>query len=911
MVTNQSNDGTGAFYITSLSSELDQGNFVSPSQILQENSPFDWNIDSVVWTGDRWWVRDSSEDGINSKGYIVSSGSNPLTSTWSLVNVADPSNTAGFGAEVEYWEDAGGTIDGVHWFVAANGDGQVIASSDGGETFVTSIPQPYTDTVAGITSAAESTISFDDEDTEPESESVGEKIILSNAVPSSYNGTYYVVKRGLLYNITTRGIKNTNWVEGTYSDIEISEGVFVEITINSEGGIGQYTITDNGGVLFDYTDTFNILGSVFGGTDDTDDMTLYVDGLDNSDYYLYTDSDLEVPFDTTGLNAFVSADVLFSHGQFIDSLGFGLEKFIAGNDDEELFTSSDLESWTKVNDQTEEGFEFWNDISFNPEFLASDVTTSDTGNITFDGVEIRGIATEQRNGLIKLVPAVSLDEYSFLDYGQFVQIYPTNTYDAPHIHIAAGIGGETEGDIFLGDDNKYVQVNHNGEVSIQSYDSEEDNTYNWTFGNDGDLELPENGGIVFDRANTTIRVGMGFHIASGEGISIDAIDETDPDNLIYKNWHFSPDGGLTFPDNTVQTTAWTGILPNPTYSGSDEIGEATPAPLNLNNSAEATLLTQLNLINTGGQAGSGSAIDFWTYTSTNDVPEVRLGAVDAGNYSADFSIALKGTGNSGNGELTTTWTFGTDGNLTLPGNIQASDDLSITVPSGIPSDVFNINSEGGWGSHTNPLATTGGTGTGLTVNASSSQENGYIDTVTIAEAGSGYTDGDAITITNASNLTASFTINVEAPSWEFGSNGDLTLPGNIVDSTGVNQTAQRVEGSWTLPDDSTDTYSFTVPVDGTYTMWVKGNIPNGIIIWNATVSVTNSNVPAIGTQYAWNYTGGGSPIELIDIPDQIRGTAGTISTDATYAGTTSNRFDFNISNSSGSEQTVYYGYTKV
>ena len=47
------------------------------------------------------------------------------------------------------------------------------------------------------------------------------------------------------------------------------------------------------------------------------------------------------------------------------------------------------------------------------------------------------------------------------------------------------------------------------------------------------------------------------------------------------------------------------------------------------------------------------------------------------------------------------------------------------------------------------------------------------------------------------------------------------------------------------------------------------------------------------------------------IPDQIRGTAGTISTDATYAGSTSNRFDFTIANTSTSTQTVYYGYTKI
>jgi hypothetical protein len=100
-------------------------------------------------------------------------------------------------------------------------------------------------------------------------------------------------------------------------------------------------------------------------------------------------------------------------------------------------------------------------------------------------------------------------------------------------------------------------------------------------------------------------------------------------------------------------------------------------------------------------------------------------------------------------------------------------------------------------------------------------------------------------------------------------------------------------------------------MDGTYVMWVKGNIPNGIITWNATVSVSNTNVPAIGTQYAWNYTGGGSPILLTAMPDQIRGTAGTISTDATYVGTTSNRFDFTIANTSTSTQTVYYGYTKI
>ena len=150
--------------------------------------------------------------------------------------------------------------------------------------------------------------------------------------------------------------------------------------------------------------------------------------------------------------------------------------------------------------------------------------------------------------------------------------------------------------------------------------------------------------------------------------------------------------------------------------------------------------------------------------------------------------------------------------------------------------------------------------------------------------------------------------------WTFQTNGNLTLPqsGTLTfsDNTIQNTAYVPVTGSWTVTT-GTNTYSFTVPSDGTYTMWVKGNIANGIIIWNATLSISNSNVPAIGTQYAWNYTGGGSPILLTTLPDQIRGTANTISTDNTYVGSTSNRFDFGISNSSGSSQTIYYGYTKI
>lgn len=119
-----------------------------------------------------------------------------------------------------------------------------------------------------------------------------------------------------------------------------------------------------------------------------------------------------------------------------------------------------------------------------------------------------------------------------------------------------------------------------------------------------------------------------------------------------------------------------------------------------------------------------------------------------------------------------------------------------------------------------------------------------------------------------------------------------------------------INGSWTVATGTND-YSFTVDTNATYLMWVRGNIPNGIIIWNATVSVSNSNVQVIGTQYAWNYTGGGSPLLLNTIPNQIIGTPGTISTAAIPITTTANTFTFNISNTSGSSQIVQYGYLKL
>jgi hypothetical protein len=127
--------------------------------------------------------------------------------------------------------------------------------------------------------------------------------------------------------------------------------------------------------------------------------------------------------------------------------------------------------------------------------------------------------------------------------------------------------------------------------------------------------------------------------------------------------------------------------------------------------------------------------------------------------------------------------------------------------------------------------------------------------------------------------------------------------------SGYSQSAiSPVTGSWSLSA-GTNTVDFTVPAGQSYVMWVNGNISNGIVNWNATVTLSNNNVPVIGVQYGWYYLAGNALV-LTSMPSQIVGTAGSISTSAP-AGSNTNTFTFGITNNSGSPQTVYYGYVKI
>ena len=138
------------------------------------------------------------------------------------------------------------------------------------------------------------------------------------------------------------------------------------------------------------------------------------------------------------------------------------------------------------------------------------------------------------------------------------------------------------------------------------------------------------------------------------------------------------------------------------------------------------------------------------------------------------------------------------------------------------------------------------------------------------------------------------------------------LPSGLISGSSQLTTSfpSKTTGNWTVPAGAS-TQSFSVESGASYTMWVNGNIPNGIITWNATVTTSNTNVPVVGSQHGWYYSVGNALV-LTSMPDQITGTNGSIvTTPASYAPNTSNVFKFGITNNSGTSQTINYGYVKI
>ena len=432
----------------------------------------------------------------------------------------------------------------------------------------------------------------------------------------------------------------------------------------------------------------------------------------------------------------------------------------------------------------------------------------------------------------------------------------------------------------------------------------------WSFSNTGNLNLPQGGwiGAAGVKGDGTMLTGGTGQIASLTSFYADAPGvysscvTVNPDGNVnistYGNgtgligsWAFDNTGNLTVPGNIIMTTGivGSGASPAPTLSGFSSVSAA-----NLSASGNVTGSYIL---------GNGSQL---------------TGIVSSyGNSNVNTLLAAWGSNTiSTTGNITAGYLFGNGSQLT-----------------GLPATYGNANVTtflAAYGSNT--VSTTGNITSGNLITSGSISSTGNVQAGNIRTAGQVSATGNITTAGNfigngaaLTNVTVSVAGNVIGTqsnvgivagsyTWTFNNTGNLTLPGNTFAVNYANNTpvdvVTRFESFWTVPIGNS-TQSFTVAGGNTYQMWVDCNIPNGILAWNATATVTNTNVPVVGAQYAWVYNGGGTPIDFTSIPNQFIGTSNTIVRSSVAPSATTNKFDFGINNTSGGNVTVRYGWIQI
>jgi hypothetical protein len=197
----------------------------------------------------------------------------------------------------------------------------------------------------------------------------------------------------------------------------------------------------------------------------------------------------------------------------------------------------------------------------NGSLLTGISATANTGNVSFNDVTVQGVTSY---GGLNI--SASPEDTANLKYLR------VRSGDADsHIHFDSG--NNSQYDIIFGDDSKYLMVSNTGNVVVGT------NGYTWTFGNTGTTQFPgskilapvsesitmqsdQYSQLMWENANLTVAPNMAinsnFYVAQNNA-TLDIVYRDGSSNQQQKSWLWNADGTLTFPDATVQATAWTGI----------------------------------------------------------------------------------------------------------------------------------------------------------------------------------------------------------------------------------------------------------------------------------------------------------------------------------------------------------------
>jgi hypothetical protein len=450
----------------------------------------------------------------------------------------------------------------------------------------------------------------------------------------------------------------------------------------------------------------------------------------------------------------------------------------------------------------------------------------------------------------------------------------TGSSEDHHVHLISGDPSIT--DIYLGDDDQYVKIEKNGGNVVIGTDT---NTKQWNFDTDGNLSLPTGGylqvgsGIVpVSFASSPAPVISGFSTISAENFTFlsNGVNILSTATGTYSNTNVA--AYLTTQTFYSNTNVAAYLVANPQGSTYSNTNVAAYLVANPQGSTYSNANVIANLQNLTSNVTTSANVQAAYFVGNGAV----LTGITANSYGNIYGTTSNVTLVAGS----YSYVFDNTGNLTLPTN----------------GDIIL--------SGTNSILSVSGT----TLLGGYSQVGGYYSTLGVKYAGAGTQHGMTLQ-PSADNTTAINFLNTSGNSI-----GNITQTASTVkftgDGSGLSNVAIKTTGSWTVTT-GTGTYSFTVPPSGVYQLWVECNIPNGILAYNATATVTNSNVPVVGAQYAWVYTGGGTPVDFTSIPNQFTGTANAIVRSNTAPSATTNRFDFGINNSSGSSQTAYWGYVRI
>jgi len=533
-----------------------------------------------------------------------------------------------------------------------------------------------------------------------------------------------------------------------------------------------------------------------------------------------------------------------------------------------------------------------------------------TGNVTFDDNIVIGTSN------LKLQPD-SANSSAYLD------IYLTG---GPDIHIAGN--GET---VILGTDEfANVTVNVDGNVSIQANAG---TPYTWNFGTDGTTTLPTNISIDYSGGNIEFPriiadTGKAFSVqAQGNSGSAALAWTVDPDaasqyaavavtrggggNLAKailtaqsnsgdvatsKIWQFDENGTTRFPGDIILAPASQSItMQSDQYSQlmwQNANANVAPNMATYSNFFVAQNSAVLDIGYLDGNSNPQFKEWLWGVDGTMTLP--TAGRINFDNLSissdANVSAFYAPSGNvqlaagTGNAQIVAnslndskTWTFGTDGILTLPQGSQISEtantsvnitanantwafgvDGNLTVPGSLINDtsivlsapaVFNIctiaTAGSGYDTGSSLKATTGGSGTGMTVGIGYGLSN-QLTSVGVVNPGTGYVNGDVITVSEGTggtfviskyNESANQTNNnTVQTNLTFANNtltlptyGEIIAPGNITANNIGNITSINLDGnvSNVLTGNGTYVAIPTVPTVGNIaTINLDGNVSN-------------------------------------------------------------------------------------